>query len=173
MTESRRPEVRESFVNTYQEWHEPCTFASIDKVRDEITEILAGAEWITDYRKSLLQTGCDEMVTNAAIDAHRAPDAKREDPKESEDKFFDVSLHLTGDALAIMVKDQGEGFEPDTEYDPTDPQNLLVPSKRGLFLARQAYDNVGFAPSPEGTTVTLEFHRGGPKDTQDHATESK
>src|SRR6476660_2359089 len=38
--------------------------------------------------------------------------------------------------LAIRVRDQGEGFEPEMVANPLDPENLLKSSGRGIFLIR-------------------------------------
>ena len=52
--------------------------------------------------------------------------------------------------LTIRVRDQGEGFDPNTVADPLAPENLLKTSGRGIFLIRSFMDNVELCGAPEG-----------------------
>ena len=55
-----------------------------------------------------------------------------------------------GNLLTIRVRDQGEGFDPDTLADPLAPENLLKASGRGIFLIRSFMDDVQLRSAPEG-----------------------
>ena len=55
-----------------------------------------------------------------------------------------------GNVLTIHVRDQGEGFDPDTVADPLAPENLLKASGRGIFLIRSFMDEVQLRTVPEG-----------------------
>lgn len=46
--------------------------------------------------------------------------------------------------IEIRVTDQGQGFDPTMLPDPTDPENLLRTSGRGLLLIRAFCDAVDF-----------------------------
>ena len=52
--------------------------------------------------------------------------------------------------LAIRIRDQGEGFDPETLADPLAPENLLKSSGRGIFLIRNFMDDVRLQRAPEG-----------------------
>src|SRR5215467_13053126 len=52
-------------------------------------------------------------------------------------------------ALSIRVRDQGDGFDPETVADPLAPENLLKSSGRGIFLIRSFMDDVHLGPAPE------------------------
>jgi serine/threonine-protein kinase RsbW len=52
--------------------------------------------------------------------------------------------------LAISVRDQGDGFDPDDLEDPLEPVNILKPSGRGIFLIRNFMDEVRLQRAPEG-----------------------
>jgi serine/threonine-protein kinase RsbW len=52
--------------------------------------------------------------------------------------------------LLIRVRDQGEGFDPDTLANPLDPENLLKSSGRGIFLIRNFMDDVQLHRLPQG-----------------------
>jgi serine/threonine-protein kinase RsbW len=53
-------------------------------------------------------------------------------------------------ALKIRVRDQGEGFDPETIANCLDPENLLKSSGRGIFLIRNFMDDVQLKRAPEG-----------------------
>ena len=59
--------------------------------------------------------------------------------------------YLGADAgLAIRVRDEGCGFDPDALPDPLSPENLLKASGRGIFLIRSFMDELELRRSPEG-----------------------
>jgi serine/threonine-protein kinase RsbW len=53
-------------------------------------------------------------------------------------------------ALAIRVRDQGEGFDPEVVANPLAPENLLKSSGRGIFLIRNFMEDVQLQRAPEG-----------------------
>jgi len=57
--------------------------------------------------------------------------------------------------LNIEVSDEGKGFNPDSLPNPLDPENLLKPSGRGVFLIKNFAEQVDYAFSPQGTTVKM------------------
>ena len=52
--------------------------------------------------------------------------------------------------LVIRVRDEGEGFDPETVADPLAPENLLKGNGRGIFLIRTFMDEVELQRAPEG-----------------------
>ena len=52
--------------------------------------------------------------------------------------------------LAIRIRDEGCGFDPDTIPDCVAPENLLKASGRGIFLIRSFMDEVVLQRAPEG-----------------------
>jgi serine/threonine-protein kinase RsbW len=73
--------------------------------------------------------------------------------KHAEDKQVDVKFVLEPEALTIYVRDRGEGFDPNQLPDPTDADNLLKPSGRGIFYMRTFMDEVEHSSHPEGGSV--------------------
>jgi serine/threonine-protein kinase RsbW len=63
---------------------------------------------------------------------------------------FDTSPPTEGSELRIRVRDEGEGFDPDSLADPLAPENLLKSSGRGIFLIRSFMDDVRLRRAPEG-----------------------
>jgi len=52
--------------------------------------------------------------------------------------------------MIIRVRDQGQGFDPDSVADPLAPENLLKGSGRGIFLIRNFMDEVDLHRTAEG-----------------------
>jgi len=63
---------------------------------------------------------------------------------------FETATRASVPELAIRVRDQGEGFDPETIANPLDPENLLKSSGRGIFLIRNFMDDVQLQRAPEG-----------------------
>jgi serine/threonine-protein kinase RsbW len=63
---------------------------------------------------------------------------------------FETALRGEGAELAIRVRDQGVGFDPETLADPLAPENLLKASGRGIFLIRTFMDDVHLGRAAEG-----------------------
>jgi serine/threonine-protein kinase RsbW len=62
---------------------------------------------------------------------------------------FETARHAVPE-LMIRVRDEGEGFDPETIANPLDPENLLKSSGRGIFLIRNFMDDVQLQRAPEG-----------------------
>src|SRR5229473_431743 len=63
-----------------------------------------------------------EGIINAMLHGNKMDATKR----------VTVRFDLLPDSLAVIIHDQGLGFDPATLPDPLDPANLLKPSGRGL-----------------------------------------
>jgi serine/threonine-protein kinase RsbW len=84
-----------------------------------------------------------EAVTNAVVHGNR----------EDETKEVEVTFSSTPGELGIEVSDQGSGFDPAAVPDPTDPENVLKTSGRGIFLIRSFMDDVQWSMRPAGGTT--------------------
>ncbi len=71
------------------------------------------------------------------------------------------------DRIHVEIADRGPGFDPAAIPDPTEPENLLRPSGRGLLLIRSLVDAVDWRTGPGGTTLILEklLGEGGAKES--------
>ena len=84
-----------------------------------------------------------ECVINAIMHGNRNDSSKH--------VFVEFSTaNAPHSILTIRVRDQGEGFDPDTLADPLAPENLLKASGRGIFLIRSFMDDVQLRSAPEG-----------------------
>jgi len=70
-------------------------------------------------------------------------------------KMVRIYVFVDGSNLTIMIKDQGKGFDPSIVPDPTDAENLLKDSGRGLYLMRVYMDGLTYNQTPEGTETIL------------------
>ncbi len=84
-----------------------------------------------------------EAVTNAVLHGNR----------RDESKAVEVSFRSTPGEIEITVRDQGRGFDPARVPDPTDPQNLLKTSGRGLLFMRTFMDGIEWSRHPDGGAV--------------------
>lgn len=60
------------------------------------------------------------------------------------DRRVQFRTRMTPTAAEYFICDEGPGFDPSTLPDPTDPENLLRPSGRGIMLIRTFMDDVQF-----------------------------
>ena len=62
--------------------------------------------------------------------------------------------------MIIRVRDQGQGFDPESVADPLAPENLLKGSGRGIFLIRNFMDEVDLHRAPQGGMEVRMVKRG-------------
>jgi serine/threonine-protein kinase RsbW len=87
-----------------------------------------------------------EAVTNAMVHGNQ----------EDESKTVEIIFNCHDNELEIEVRDQGDGFDPVKVPDPTNAENLLKTSGRGIFLMRTFMDEIEWRNRPEGgTTVRM------------------
>ncbi|MFQ5526481.1 MAG: response regulator [Thermoanaerobaculia bacterium] len=65
-----------------------------------------------------------------------------------------VKAEFGVEALRCRVRDEGPGFDPSTVPDPTDPENLLKTSGRGIYLITMFMDSVEYNHSGNEIVMT-------------------
>src|ERR687892_575870 len=75
-------------------------------------------------------------------------------------------LTSDGAGIAIRVRDQGPGFDPETLPDPLAPENMLKSSGRGIFLIRNFMDEMRLQRAPEGGMEMVMVKRAQPDASQ-------
>ncbi len=88
-----------------------------------------------------------EATTNAIIHGN----------KNNSLKLVKLFVNVEDHTLTIKIKDEGQGFDPSMVPDPTDPENLLKDSGRGLYLMRVYMDEMKINVTPEGTETILKI----------------
>ena len=73
--------------------------------------------------------------------------------KFDEEKQVEVVLTDSNDGLEMMVRDHGDGFDIGEIPDPTNPENLLKVSGRGILFMRSFMDEVGWERATGGGMI--------------------
>jgi len=85
----------------------------------------------------------EEAVVNAIKHGNQYDDNKQ----------VRITYRVSGEELFIEIEDQGNGFDPGALPDPTDDDNIELPSGRGVMLMRSFMSSVEF--NETGTCVTM------------------
>ncbi len=86
-----------------------------------------------------------EATTNAIIHANKC----------DINKIVTIDAYVENSKLIIKIKDEGEGFEPGNIPDPTEPENLLKDSGRGIYLMRVYMDDMKYIRTSSGMELVL------------------
>lgn len=112
--------------------------------------------WVNDLAKCLLlnESVCSDMImslsealNNAFVHGH-----KRDNTKE-----IVLSFYSSPSELAVVVTDEGDGYEYSMFREDLNEELLDVPGGRGLFIMRALTKEVRF--NDVGNEVTLVFDR--------------
>ncbi len=67
-----------------------------------------------------------------------------------------IKFYIKDDCFYTDIDDEGTGFEIDALSDPTQPENILKPSGRGIFLVRNLTEDFKVTKLPnKGVRVTF------------------
>ncbi|MEM9701865.1 MAG: ATP-binding protein [Planctomycetota bacterium] len=72
---------------------------------------------------------------------------------QSLDKVVRVACELTSERARIVIRDEGDGFDPEDVPDPTTEENIERPCGRGIMLMRSFMTEISYADG--GRQVTL------------------
>lgn len=85
----------------------------------------------------------EEAITNAVKHGNRNDKSKQ----------ITIRYHIDHDRVILAIRDQGQGFAPETVPDPTLAENLERPCGRGLMLIRSYMTEVRY--DRNGTEVWM------------------
>ncbi len=114
---------------------------------EEFVNYFAMDQKLGEEKLSALLLAVTEAVTNAIKHGN----------KNDNTKMVTIDVNVIGDMLQIIVKDQGNGFDPSKVPDPTEPENLLKDSGRGLYLMKVYMSDLRFNITPTGTEAIIEL----------------
>jgi serine/threonine-protein kinase RsbW len=122
------------------------TFEMLDFVQ-VVSDHVAQTVGLDDDTQHYVGVAIRESVINAIKHGNRHDAGKH--------VFVEFSTaKVSGDKgaveLTILVRDQGEGFDPAAVANPLAPENLLKSSGRGIFLIRSFMDEVDLRRAHEG-----------------------
>lgn len=100
---------------------------------------------IPDEKLANIFLAVTEATTNAIIHANKC----------DTNKIVTIDAYVENSKLIIKIKDEGEGFEPGNIPDPTEPENLLKDSGRGIYLMRVYMDDMKYIRTPSGMELVF------------------
>ena len=127
--------------------------------------VIRSREEIDVAQKAILeaieQCGFDESASFAVRTAMEEAIANAHAHGNSGDPgcAITVEFNLDLNSIVIDVQDEGPGFEPSSVPDPTRPENVDIPSGRGIMLMRVYMTEVEFLPP--GNRVRMRYRKGG------------
>jgi serine/threonine-protein kinase RsbW len=99
-----------------------------------------------------------DQISLAAIEA--VSNAIKHGNKNDPEKTVQLRFYIEQDRLTVSVSDHGSGFDLECVEDPLDPENLMKPCGRGIFLMRSLMDRVIYSIDEDcGTEVQLVKYR--------------
>ena len=103
------------------------------------------------------RAGCAEDEEYWLVTALReaVANAVRHGNQQDPGRLVRVAYTFANSTVTMRVEDEGEGFDPADIPDPTDPENLLRPSGRGIFYMRQFMNRVDFDSTASGGTAVV------------------
>ena len=119
------------------------TFEMLDFVQ-VVSDHLARGIGLDEDSLHWVSVAIRESVINAIKHGNRNDTAKRVFVE------FETATKADVPELAIRIRDQGEGFDPEQVANPLEAENLLKSSGRGIFLIRNFMDDVQLQRAPEG-----------------------
>ncbi|MEN8194005.1 MAG: ATP-binding protein [Bacteroidota bacterium] len=131
--------MRKVYQNKFSS--DPDNLVEVEKFISHIADELK----INEEIKSNLSLSVSEASSNAMVHGNKL------DPN----KFIQISVTVNDNKIEVIIKDEGNGFDPDSIPDPTSPENLLKDSGRGIHIMRSFLHEVKYNFTPEGTEVIL------------------
>jgi serine/threonine-protein kinase RsbW len=112
--------------------------ARVDAISPVVDEIMAHLHTrvLTEENALAIETALREALANAVLHGCKG-DARKQ-------VHCEVSWNENG-GIEILVRDPGEGFDPDSISDPLNHENLVADHGRGIYLIRHLMDEVEHA----------------------------
>ena len=119
----------------------PSRLEALDAVQ-HLVEQAARAFNLTEEIAYWIELSVSESMINAI----------RHGNKSDPNKAASLKISSDGEAIEVIVEDEGKGFNLEDLADPTDAQNLLKPSGRGILIIRSFMDEVNLSTREGGGT---------------------
>lgn len=139
---------KENTVHEEKKLNLPSRLESVEKAAQEI-DAFAREIGFDDEAIFAIDMASRESVANAIIHGNRS----------DETKTVEITLSNAPDGFEIVIRDFGAGFAVEEIADPTDPENLLKASGRGILFMRTFMDEVEWVNHNEGGTVVKMLKR--------------
>jgi DNA-binding response OmpR family regulator len=132
----------------------PSQIKLIQGIIQKVIQSLVSMGYDPNESQNTIPLILNEAITNAIRHGNKGDDKKS----------VDINAFINNNGYSITVRDEGHGFNPETIPDPTEPENLLKTSGRGIFLIRCKVDNVEF--NPKGNEMIMFKARDPEADSQ-------
>jgi len=117
-------------------------------------EMLDMVQFVSDQIGRQLRFDDDALTWMEVAVRESVINAIKHGNRHDRSKFVTVEFTTTPavnpEELVVLIRDEGEGFEPGALADPLAPENLLKSSGRGIFFMRSFMDDVQLSRVPEG-----------------------
>ena len=133
----------------------PSVFEMID-LAQAVTDQLARVIGLDEDAQHWVGVAVRESVVNAIKHGNHF------DPAKIVVLEFTTRPARQPSELSILVRDQGEGFDPAGLPDPLAPENLLRESGRGIFFMRRFMDDVQIRRADSGGMEVVMVKRFAP-----------
>jgi serine/threonine-protein kinase RsbW len=130
----------------------PSEIKAISPLVDRLMRLIEGSHCVSGNEHNV-QLALQEAVTNAVVHGNRMDTHKLVQVR---------CLCELGEGVSIIVRDQGQGFDPNAVPDSLAVENLEAEHGRGIHLMKLAMDEVSFECG--GTEVHM---RKGPAPDQE------
>jgi serine/threonine-protein kinase RsbW len=117
------------------------TLPSVDQAEELVMAEAAKAGFDEDGQHQI-GMAVRECAVNAVVHGNRY----------NKNKKVHIDIERTATGIAVVIGDEGEGFDVNSIADPLAPENLLKQSGRGLLLIRAFMDEFDMHPRPGGGT---------------------
>ncbi|MEQ8785488.1 MAG: response regulator [Pirellulaceae bacterium] len=145
-----------------------------------VQEKMADAELGDEAERLRLGIALEEALTNAIYHGNLELNSEM---RQSDDRMYYnlarqrvkelpyrerriyVEAHCSSEEVSVMVRDEGQGFDPHGLPDPTEPENLERAYGRGMLLIRTFMDDVRH--NARGNEITMVKRRSHGESTAD------
>ena len=111
----------------------PSSLPIAHQVLDRFLQAVQNAGWEgRDFFH--IQMACEEALVNAVTHGN----------KQAEDKQVELDLRISPEQIYIRIKDEGQGFCPETLPDPRDDDRLECVHGRGVLLIKEMMSEVRY-----------------------------
>jgi serine/threonine-protein kinase RsbW len=112
----------------------PSEIKAISPMMDRLMRLIEGSHCVRGEEPSV-ELALAEALNNAVVHGNRL----------DREKLVQVLCRCeVGKGISVVVKDQGQGFDPSTVPDPTAAENISAEHGRGIWLMKTVMDEVSF-----------------------------
>lgn len=130
-----------------------------------LKEIPSNPEYLPEVEKFVMEIAKEnnlpeDKFNNLALSvAEAASNSIVHGNKSDSNKIINIKIIVDEEKFVVVIKDQGNGFNPGTIPDPTKPENILKDNGRGIHIMRTFLDDLSYNFLPDGTETILTLNR--------------